>query len=361
MTYQQFPVVGPFQGHVDNVPTPHNPPNSFDEIRNFLCRKGRFHTRPKLVDFGAPPDGAIVRYIKTYKDVENNYHTLALTTQTAYAITSGATYNALSLPGGIANLTGTALPYGVIISNGRVYFSNGSRVILYADGESSIKDSTSPGAARYLAISNQHLIAAFCTEPEPGVAGSIEYRTRVRWSKAGDPNDWTSFGSGFNDLIDVPDIITGIATLGRNVGIFRENGITLMGGTGNGASPFAFENMTSAPSGVGNRFPYSLAVFNDTAAFVASNDIYTVNAGLNLTPIGGKAKKKIFEQIGQSSGGPISAFIIPQLSPGIDYLSYWLNIPGLNTTWVYGYDEDNWQEFRAAGNILTFIGQAIVA
>lgn len=361
MTYQIFPVVGPFAGHVDNVPTPHNPPNSFDEIRNFLCRKGRFHTRPKLEAFGNPPDSAVLRNVRTFMDVQNNFHTLALTTAHPYMITSGPTYNLLTLPGGIADLTGTSLPYGIISSNARVYFSNGSRVILYSDGESSVKDSTSPGAARFLALNAQHLIAAYCTEPEPGVAGSRDYPQRVRWAKSGDPNNWTSFGAGANDLIDVPDVITGLATLGRNTAIFRTNGITLMGATGNGAAPFAFENMTSAPSGVGNRYPYSLALFNETAAFVSANDIYTVNSGLNLEAIGSRAKKKIFSQLEQASGDQVCGFIIPRLGPGIDYLSYWLSIPGVNVTWVYSYDEQSWQEFTSTAGRLTFIGGATVA
>jgi len=360
MGYQQFPVIGPFQGHVDNVPTPHNPANSFDEIVNFLCRKGRFHTRPKLNAFAATPDGAILRLMRTYLDIQNNYHTLALTTAHAYSITSGQTYHLMTLPGGLPDLTGTSLPYGWVISNNRLYFSNGSRVILYANGEAALKDSNSPGAARFLAIGGQHLIAAYCTEPEPGVTGSRDYPQRVRWSKSGDPNDWTSFGAGANDLIDVPDVITGLATIGRNTAIFRENGITLMGPTGNGASPFAFENMTSAPSGVGNAYPYSLAVFNDTGAFVSQQDIYTVGSGLNLTPIGGKAKKKIFSQLANAGGDQVSAFITPRLGPGIDYLSYWLSIPAVNVTWVYNYDEDSWQEFTSTQGRITSLGLAVV-
>lgn len=361
MTYQQFPVVGPFQGHVDNVPTPHNPPNSFDEIINFFCRKGRFHTRPKLTNFGAPPDGAIVRNFCTFQDVQNNFHTLALTTKTPYFITAGPTYNALTLPGGTPDLTGTSLPYGRVVTNSRVYFSNGSRVILYADGESSVKDSGSPGSGRFLTVNASHLISAYNTEPEPGAAGSRDYPQRVRWAKSGDPNTWTGFSTGFEDLLDVSDVITGLATLGRNTIVWRTNGITLMAPTGNGGAPFTFENATSAFSGIGNRYPYSLALYNETAAFVSGSDIYTINSGLNLTPIGGKAKKKIFRQLENSSGDQVIGFIIPRLGPGVDFLSYWLSIPGEDVVWIYNYDEDNWFEFTSTAGRLTFLGLASVA
>lgn len=361
MTYQQFPIIGPFQGHVDNVPSPHNPPNSFDEIRNFICRKGRFHTRPKLVTFGAPPDGAIVRYMRTFQDVQNFFHSLVLTTKTAYFLTSGAVYNALTLPGGLADLTGTALPYGCVVSNNRIYFSNGSCAVLYVDGESSVKDSTCPGASRFMTINASHLIIGYTTEPEPGVVGSRDYKQRVRWSKSGDFNDWTSFTSGTEDLLDVPDNIAGLATLGRNTVVLRDNGLTLMTPTGLGGSPFTFSNMSWAPVGVGNAYPYSLGIFGDTAAFVSKNDIYTVNGGLQLTPIGGKAKKKIFSQIAQASGDVVTGTVISQIAPGIDYLSYWLTIPGVNITWVYNYDEDNWQEFSSTSGRVTFVGELATA
>lgn len=361
MTYQQFPVIGPFAGHVDNVPTPHNPPNSFDEISNFLCRKGRFHTRPKLNGYGAPPDLAITRLIRTFIDVQNNYHTLVLTTQNAYMVTTGGVYHVLTYPLSLSNLSGTSLPYGVALSNARMYFSNGSTKILYSDGESSLKSSNSPGAARFLTLNAAHLISAYTTEPEPGQSGSILYPQRVRWAKSGDPNDWTSFSAGAEDLLDVPDVITGLATLGRQTIVFRSNGLTLMTPTGNGNAPFSFENMTTAFLGVGNRYPYSLAVFGDLAAFIAVNDIYSVNSGLQMQAIGGKAKKKIFADLAQASGDVVCGFPVAQLGPGIDYLSYWISIPGLNKCWVYHYDEDAWQEFSSVFGFSTFIGVANIA
>lgn len=360
MTYQQFPIQGPFGGFQDNLPVPHTPPNSFDEIRNFICRRGRLHTRPKLESFGAaPPDGASLRYMQTFRDIAGSRHTLALTTKSAYFLTSGPTWNLLTLPGGFGDLSGTALPYGAVYSQNRLYFSNGSTPVFYADGESSIKDSTSPGAFRFLAINANRLIGAYATEPEPGVAGSTLFPQRVRWSKSGDPTDWTSFGSGVNDLLDVPDEITGLATLGRNTIVLRENGLSLMTPTGIGTTPFAFENMVISPSGIGNIFPYSVGIYHDTAAFISSSDLWTVTAGLSLNPIGGKAKGKIFSQLEQVARDVPVGFILPTIAPGVPYLSYWLSIPGPDVVWVYHYDEDSWQEFTSVGGRLTFVGRAI--
>lgn len=361
MTYQQFPIQGPFGGFQDHLPTPHQPPNAFDEIVNFICQKGRLWTRPQTTNFGAPPDGALLRLAQTYRDVLNGYHTLALTTKTAYALTSGPTYNVLTLPGGLTDLTGTSLPYGEAVTNGRVFFSNGSRVVMYADGESSIKDSNHPGSCRFMALNTQRLITAYTTEPEPGVSGSKDYPTRVRWSKIGDPTVWNTFDAGANDLIDVPDVITGLATLGRNTVIWRTNGFTVMAPTLNPVSPFAFDNVSASAIGIGNTQPYSIGLFHDLAVFVSETDIYSLSSGLNLNPIGGKAKKTILSQVEQASGDVVQGFAMDQIAPGVDYLSYWLSIPGLNKIWVYHYDEDNWQEFSSAAGRLTFLGKAVIA
>lgn len=355
---QQYPVIGPFQGHVDSIPPPHNPANSFDEIRNWLCRKGRFHTRPRLNASIAPPDNAVVRNLVTYYDVTNNLHTLVVTTQNVYAVTPGPTYHLLSYPGGLTSLAGTGLPYYPIVANGKAYLSNGSATLLYADGEASLKDANAAAAFRFLTINAQHLIGAFTTQPEPLTSGSRNYMQRIKWSKTGDPTNWSALGSGTNDLIDVPDFITGLATLGRNTLIWRTNGISLMSPTSDAIAPFRFDNMSASLKGLGTKYPYTLQAYDDQAAWVGPNDIYTIGSGLSRQAIGGKAKKKIFSQLEQLSGDVPQAFIIDQLGPGIDFLSYWLSIPP-NSVWVYNYDEDNWQEFASAGGRLTCLSSGV--
>lgn len=349
MTFQRLHVQPPFQGFVDNVPIPHGPANAFDEVVNFLCRKGRFHTRPRLDAFGTPLDGAVVRKFVSFQDELNNLHLLALTTENAYMITSGPTWNLLTYPSGVSGLGdpgGTALPYGHVNTLKRVYFSNGSRPILYADGEDSLKVAGDvQGSARYLTTNAFHLIAAYTTEPAPPDDDSVDFPNRVRWSASGDPNDWTSFGSGANALIEVPDQITGSATLGRVTYIWRTNGLTTMNPTGTLLNPWTFDNFALADSGIGCRFPYAIAVYNDQAVFPGASDIYVVGPG-SFKAIGGRSKKRIFSDLDQVAGDVVQGFVISQLGPGLDYLSYWLTIPGV-TTWVYGFDEEVWQEFKS--------------
>ncbi len=289
-------------------------------------------------------------------------HTLALTTKTPYMITAGPVYNALTLPGGIADLTGTSLPYGWAGINGRIYFSNGSRVGLYSNGENAVYSSTHPGAWRYCGVLANHLITCNTTEAAPGLAGSTNYPQRVRWSSVGDPNNWTvgaSSTAGFQDLLEVPDQITGYASLGRSGYIFRTNGITLVTPTGVGTAPFQFDQVTNSPQGVGCKYAYTLATYGAISVFVSTQDVYVFD-GTTFTPIGGEAKKKIYADIANASGDQIWAGVVPRLGPQFDYLSYWLTIPGVNVSWVYSLDDQAWQRFSSSNGYLTALASVTV-
>ena len=360
MSLKRDPIVGPYKGIIRDLPPP-VPPEAFDDVLNFLCRKGRLQTRPRLNVFEAPPDGAIVRDILTFQDAVNAFHTLVLTTQNPYFLTSGPTYNLLTYPGGITSLDGTALPYGLANLINRVYFSNGSVPVLYADGESSVKVAGNvPGAARFMTELAGHLVLAHTTEPAPGTVGSTVYPRRVRWSKSGNPDDWTDFTAGFADLLEVPDELTGIATIGRNGYLFRPHGFSVMYPTGIGMRPFGIEHYSYGLKGIGNAYPYSLAVYGDTVIFVASDDIYALSLA-GLRPIGLGAKKGIFKDLGNASGDQVTSFITPTLGKGYDFLSYWLSIPGVNVTWIYNYDEGSWVRFNSSSGRLTAFNAVTVS
>lgn len=360
MTYQDFQVIGPFKGIYDSVPDPNSPPESFRDVLNFFSRKGRLQTRPRLNTFVAPPDGAIVRSMQTFLDVNGNLHTLCLTTQNAYYIDQSGVYTALTLPVGVTTLIGTSLPYAVQYINDRLYFCNGSTPVLYCDGEADLKVAGNvQGGCRYMAVNAAHLLLAYMTEPFYGEVGSKDYKKRVRWSKSGIPDNWTDFSSGFNDLLEVPDAITGMAALGSVTAVFRSNGITMAYPTGVGLSPFRFEQYSYSPKGVGNQFPYSLAIYNRQAVFAASDDIYIIDSS-NLTPIGGSCKRRIFNDLEQSSGDVVAGFIVPRFGVGFDFLSYWLSIPGINVTWVFHYDEQSWVRFESSYGRLTCINNVAV-
>lgn len=364
MTLKKIPIEGPWKGVVVDPPPP-NDPTAFDDSLNVLARDGRIQSRPNLSNFGAPPDGAAIMHAQSFVDAVGLVHTLILTTQNAYFLTSGPVYNLLTYPGfpnGQTNLAGTAQPYGVANILNKIYFSNGSVPLLYVDGESTVKIAGDvPGSCLYLDENVGHLIGAAWTEPSPGVTNSQFFNNRVRWSKVLDPNTWTTgFSSGSNDLFDVPDIITGVATSGVNTYIYRTNGITVLFPTGNGAVPFDSQNMANAPAGVGNAQPYSLAKYHDMTFFVAKDDIWTNQNGA-LNRIGGGSTTKIFTDLNNASGGFIQGRVIPSLGVSYPYPSYWLSVPGVNKTWVYTIKSPGWYPISSSRGHLTFLGSAAVA
>lgn len=353
---QKIPVPGPFKGIVDNLPRPFSPPNSWDNLENMMPYQGRLITRPALAAFGAPDDGSIVRYIQTYMDVSGNLHTLVLTPNTAYALTAGAVFNELALPSPLTSLEGTGLPYGAAIINGSVYFSNGSCVGLYADGEADIKDSNCVGAWRFAGVLANHLVVCWMTEPEPGEPGSIMFPQRVRWSANGDPTSWDA--NAFTDLLEVSDEITGYASLGRSGYVIRTNGITMMTPTGVGTAPFQFDQLTNAPIGIGNIYPYAFATYGGVAVMVSGNDIYAFD-GTSFSPIGTDAKKKIYADLHDAEGDVVTGWIVPNLSKGFSYLSYWLCIPGPDVAWVYSWDDQSWTRLVQADARISLIANAV--
>lgn len=340
-------------GVVTDIPAPGGLA-AFDDMVNFLCRKGRIITRPRFNPYGSPPDGARVRLMTTFEDAVNLFHTLVLTTQNAYMITPGPVFNLLGYPAGVTSLAGTSLPFGFVTILSQVYFANGSVPLLYSDGESTLKVAGDvPGSAQFVTQNAETLIIAATTEPAPGIVNSTFFPNRVRWSANGLPLEWDptiDFSAGFNDLIEVPDIITGITTIGLNTYIFRTNGITVMyptGTSGLGVLPFDFQDFSFAPLGVGNAYPYSLATYGPRCIFVAEDDIYLFD-GSTPQPIGFGNKKAIFADLLQASGDVVVGKILPVLGPNWDFLAYFLTIPGPNVTWVWGYDEKTWMRIDSS-------------
>lgn len=374
MTLKKLPITGPWKGVLQDPPPPDDP-TAFDDCNNVMIRDGRIQSRPNLSNFGTPPDNAAVMFMKSFVDAVGQVHTLVLTTQNAFFLTQNAglpVYNQLTypaFPNSQTNLAGTAQPYGTATILNKIFFCNGSVPICFADGESSIKIAGDvPGSCLYLDENVGHLIGAAWQEPMAGVTNSQFFNNRVRWSKVLDPSTWTTgFSSGSSDLFDVPDIITGVATLGTNTYVFRSDGVTVMFPTGIAVSPFDFQNMANAVAGVGNAQPYSLAKYHDMAFFVAKDDIWTIQNGA-MNRIGGGNVTKIFTDIGNSSGGYIQGRVIPSLGPKYPYPSYWLSIPGIagtgaatGATWIYSVKGQGWTKFSSSRGHLTFLGAVAVA
>lgn len=362
MTNRQLPIRGPFRGINSDTPSPESAPNEFDDVLNFFVRKGRIQTRPQLGAFtqGDP----IAREIGSFKDANGNFHTFKLDNyisgQTpAYMLNPGGSpysWSILSFPALASGQLGSNLPFATVYIANQVFFANGGYPLAYLDGSNSVQFTLdAPGTCRFLCVLANHLVQANCTEPAPGTSGSANFPRRVRWAASGNPQEWnpnTDFTAGVNDLLEVPDDITSINTMGYNAWVWRTNGLSVMYPTGIGLSPFDFFNYSLAPDGVGNFFPYSMATYTNWCTFVAQDNIYKFDQS-TFTPLGGLSKKKIYADLANASGDQVWGRIIPNLTVGFDFLAYVLTIPGPNISWIYTFDDGQWVRFSSSQGYLT--------
>lgn len=409
-SYDQKVITGPFKGIVDNIPAPYTPPNSFDDLLNMFLWAGRLITRPRMNAFGTAPDGANIYAFTPFTDILGFLHNLVLTGKNAYFLTPGPTWNGplvyqtwsssvtyaandvVVYSGGIyfsrvgsnlnnqpntsttqwalitPNVVDNGQPYGLELSNGRVYYSNGSFPGTYADGESTIKSMLHPGAFFFCGVLGQHMVTANTIEPPPGAPGSTAFTQRVRWSDTGNATTWTesaNTSAGHQDLLDVPDAITGYATLGRNGYVFRSNGVTMMTPTGVGSNPFQFDQVSHAPKGVGVFYPNSLDVYGSLATFISEQDVYMFD-GSTFTPIAQDMKKSLFADLAVCNPDQVIGTIVSRFNANFRFLSYWVALPssasGVPVVWIYSWDSQGWMRFTTSVSPkrLTFVARMTV-
>ena len=199
--------------------------------------------------------------------------------------------------------------------------------------------------AGFIGELNNQLILANVSVKDQSSGTIFKFPNLIWWSANGLPLVWdptVNTSAGFNPFLDVPDLITGMATLGVAGYIFRTNGITQFAPTGSAVTPFQFDHMWSSEHGIGNVQPWSIAQYGPNAAFVAEDNIYTLSV-TNAQPIGGTARDAIYADIANSTSQPF-ANIVPIFKAGYVYLTYVILIPlnGLVRMYVYSFDEKNW-------------------
>jgi hypothetical protein len=199
--------------------------------------------------------------------------------------------------------------------------------------------------AAYIAELNNQILLANVTIRDQGASKNYNFPNLIWWSANGLPLQWDptqNTSAGFDPFLDVSDQITGLAMLGVAGYIFRNFGITQMATTGSAVTPFQFDHMWASNHGIGNVFPWSIAQYGPTAAFVAQDNIYSLSI-TNAQPIGGTARDAIMTDLANANGVPF-ANILPILQNGFVYLTYRLLIPftGFIREYVYSFEEQNW-------------------
>lgn len=115
----------------------------------------------------------------------------------------------------------------------------------------------------------------------------------LRWSKEGDPTDWTDSTAGFNEFIDSEEPITGLGVSGSNLIVFKRTSYYMGSRSGDATSPLTFP---SNKRGIGLYAPYSLVHIAGTVAWMGMNDFYFMN-GDEAESIGAPIRKKFFDLV----------------------------------------------------------------
>lgn len=197
----------------------------------------------------------------------------------------------------------------------------------------------------YLGELNNQLILANVSVLDQASGVIYPFPNLIWWSANGLPMQWDPLqntSAGFNPFLDVPDLITGLVTIGIAGYLFRTNGITQFATSGQALTPFTFDHMWASDHGIGNVLPFSIAQYGPMACFIAADNIYSMSVS-SVTQIGGTARDAIYADIANATSTPF-ANIVPIFKNGYVYISYVIMIPfaGFVRMYVYSFDEKNW-------------------
>jgi hypothetical protein len=338
-------------------------------VNNVILRKGEIKSRYRMSPlFPAPQDGTATLGFSCFFDINAVMHTVAITRLGIYQLSFNwpsmvaANKNPwlilANFPQGQPNV-----PYATQVLQTLLFFSNGGTNVFQWNGLTNtiqtidgFVNGTSFSAVYMMELASK-LIVAYTIETLAGVTNIFPYR--IRWSStpvslANTFDVSANISAGFNDELDVPDIITGMAPIGRTGYVYRNNGISEMIPNSQGTG-FDFDHLWASDRGIGNVLPQSLAAFGPMNIFVAGDNIYQITPN-SFNPIGGRAYNAIANDL-QNVYGVVTATILPYFARNHSYTVYELNIP-LNddvtsVKWLYDINEQSWVRNTYLNKIFT--------
>lgn len=363
---------GPWKGV--NVAMPENliDPNYTPDASNWIPRAGELRTRPRHTEYiNGLSDNSRPLGISAFIDENNVVHTVCVSNTGLWQLNSlwrnnkGKEWNLVgrfASPYALSNI-----PASIQVFLTQLFFVVGDNNLWTWNGIT--PSATSPGnalqsiaiissapthttgnllaGAQFLGELDSRLILLSTIEQQD-VAGkpSSAFPQRIRWSASGLPNVWdptVNVGAGFNDEIDVPDVITGFMAIGRNGFVFRVNGISEMISISQGVLPFDFNHLWASDRGIGNVYPFSIANYGPVGCFISTDDIYELSLG-GFKKIGGMARNKIYEDLALAVNTPIAS-MFGNYALDYPYLTYKIMIPlagNICKHWCYFVEDDCW-------------------
>lgn len=211
------------------------------------------------------------------------------------------------------------------------FLTNGIDPIMYWTGDTQTFVKTSPALyARRLAVFTNRLFLGFVID----LGNAIP--TRVQWSCVGDPLDFSGTGSGWIDLVDTIDWITGLVVFRDRFYVVKERSIwelVNIGGT-------TYFSPALKLDGVGSYAANSVISLGEQIMFFGNDNVYLYNGmsldtvGDNLFPLLYDTEKKI---VNSSWLNRATALYVEELA------EYWIGLPtvGERTAIMFKYNFQN--------------------
>jgi len=170
-------------------------------------------------------------------------------------------------------------------------FTNGNVNVQYYDGATTGElDATEAKQARFcLAYANRLIIADFYTS-------TTRYPFSLKWSKEGDPTDWTDNTAGSTDFIETTDYITNLGKVGPNIIAYRRNSYKVGHRTADYKNPILFPQTVT---GIGLTASYSLVHARGSNIFLGRDDFYRIDSSEPI-PVGKEIRHKFFSLVGET-------------------------------------------------------------
>lgn len=384
--YFEISYVGaPYKGLHVQLPEILIPDDASPATNNFMLRNGELRSRPVFkMEFRNPDNRNPGLGQFSFLDVNSVWHTVLFTASALWQL-AGDNQKPNANPwvylGGPNLVAGNPVAYQAFANV--LYYTNGGPTLASWDGLTQIPTASNvlaPGAtsvaaipvadapsvvpgstgplsigAVYLGELNNQILLANVVVLDNATGATFNFPQRLWWSANGIPNQFdplANSSAGFDDFLDVPDILTGLMTIGVQGFLFRSNGITQFTVTGRTLTPFQFDHLWASTHGIGNVFPWSIAQYGPSGFFASTEQIYKM--GVNaFQPVGGTARDAIYADLASASDTPVAGYL-PSLGLGYNYPLYTIAIPLGTFTRHYQYsdEEQNWAPWDTKGLLI---------
>jgi len=165
----------------------------------------------------------------------------------------------------------------------------------------------------------------------------------LRYSKIGDPTNYTDNTAGTYSFYETEDPITGLGMVGTNLLVYKKTMFHVGYMSGQPTDPFVFHGYRK---GVGLYAPYSLVHYRGTNAFLGVDDFYTIDGDM-ATPIGGPIRKKFFGVVSDDDLQNVFGVDNPLYSEIV-----WVaNTSSGQYAFSWNYQENSWSAYEFTDNL----------